>query len=285
MMMPETIQIPPVTEIFAGATTAAEAVDVLVRDGGIIIRNFVPGSTISRLNDELRPYVVADEESYAGSFFPPETRKVLGLAAKSRTWALEILSHPLWTGITDALLTTRTSAWIGDDLHESTSKPQLSSSGLLCIGPGAKAQPLHRDDMIHHAAHPRIAPDQYEIGRDSSVGIFVAGTRCTRDNGATRFQPRSHLQATLQRPDEDCVVFAEMEAGDAFVMLASCYHGGSANSTQDEVRWVYSSFITKGYLRQVGSKIPCAFSSWRPLECVRIIEVLVTILHYIESTT
>ena len=33
-------------------------------------------------------------------------------------------------------------------------------------------------------------------------------------------------------------------------MLSSCYHGGSANTTQDEERLIFSCFMTRGWLRQ-----------------------------------
>lgn len=38
--------------------------------------------------------------------------------------------------------------------------------------------------------------------------------------------------------------------GDGFIMLASCYHGGGANTTTDEERLLYSCFMTRGWLRQ-----------------------------------
>lgn len=41
-----------------------------------------------------------------------------------------------------------------------------------------------------------------------------------------------------------------MEKGDAFLMMASCYHGGGNNITEDQKRLVYSTFATRGYLRQ-----------------------------------
>lgn len=33
-------------------------------------------------------------------------------------------------------------------------------------------------------------------------------------------------------------------------MLASCFHGGSANTTSDEHRLIFSTFATRGWLRQ-----------------------------------
>lgn len=48
---------------------------------------------------------------------------------------------------------------------------------------------------------------------------------------------------------EDCI-FAEMDKGDAFIMLASAYHGGGTNSTKDEKRLVFATFSVRGFLRQ-----------------------------------
>jgi ectoine hydroxylase-related dioxygenase (phytanoyl-CoA dioxygenase family) len=41
-----------------------------------------------------------------------------------------------------------------------------------------------------------------------------------------------------------------MEKGDAFIMLASAFHGGGTNSTTDEERMMFATFVTRGYLRQ-----------------------------------
>lgn len=55
------------------------------------------------------------------------------------------------------------------------------------IGPGGKAQPLHRDDYISHRYHIEI--DQWDdarnMGRESAVGLFVAGCWITKENGGT----------------------------------------------------------------------------------------------------
>jgi ectoine hydroxylase-related dioxygenase (phytanoyl-CoA dioxygenase family) len=48
---------------------------------------------------------------------------------------------------------------------------------------------------------------------------------------------------------DECI-FAEMEKGDAFIMLASAFHGGGTNSTKDEYRLMFATFLTRGYLRQ-----------------------------------
>lgn len=51
-------------------------------------------------------------------------------------------------------------------------------------------------------------------------------------------------------PRIDECIFADMEKGDAFIMLASAYHGGGTNSTEDEYRLLFSTFSVRGYMRQ-----------------------------------
>ncbi|GAB1192678.1 hypothetical protein APSETT444_001872 [Aspergillus pseudonomiae] len=122
------------------------------------------------------------------------------------------------------------------------------------IGPGGKAQPLHRDDYIAHRYHTEIDKwdDARDMNRESAVGLFVAGCRITKENGGTQFIPRSHLWGTDRNtpPRVDQCIFADMEKGDGFIMLASAFHGGGSNVTEDEYRLAFATFITRGFLRQ-----------------------------------
>jgi hypothetical protein len=138
-----------------------------------------------------------------GDFFPPETRRAFGMMGKSYTFATSIVGNPLWLGVSDALLTSHhkynwvsrlfLTSWcdalirdffflqVGDKIEESTSLPQLHNTIVFRIGPGAKAQPLHRDDPPHHPDHRAVS--EHILGRDSGVGLFVAGSRTTKVNG------------------------------------------------------------------------------------------------------
>ena len=246
---------PKVQEFQASSAQSKDLVSAICRDGGVIIRNFASSTTLANLEKELRPHLDADE-GYEGEFFSKSTRKCQGLAGRSPTFCSDLLCNPLWREVYETMLTTTTKSWNGNQLHECVSKPQLSACAAIAVQPGGKAQPLHRDDMVHHVDNPAVSAEDYRIGRDTSVGLFVAAKRTTKKNGATRFQPRSHLQATLDPPKEEDTFYAELEAGDAFMMLASCYHGGSANTSEDEERLIYVHFMIKGYLRQV-SKPRC----------------------------
>jgi len=85
------------------------------------------------------------------------------------------------------------------------------------------------------------------------VCLFVAGSKCTRQNGATRIVPGSHLWDYSTPPPEansEDIFAAEMEPGDVFMMLGGTYHGAGANTTTDQERLVHAAFATRGYLRQ-----------------------------------
>ena len=118
------------------------------------------------------------------------------MIANSTTYTTELLMHPLYQTICDHFLTTRNSFWWGNKWKGSVSKPQAHTGAAMYIGPGAKPQPLHRDDYLHHNVHTEVPPpwdDERDKDRESAVGLCVAGTDTSIANGATRFIPGSHL--------------------------------------------------------------------------------------------
>lgn len=175
------------------------------------------------------------------------------MLALSPSYAKTQVMNPLYQAVVDHFLTTRSWFWWGDERKESVSKPYVHSCTAMRIGPGGKAQPLHRDDYISHNIHEQIDQwdDERDANRETAVGLFVAGCKVTKENGGTQFIPGSHLWGTKQGPPrvEDCI-FADMDKGDAFIMLASAFHGGGTNSTKDQHRLVYATFAIRGFLRQ-----------------------------------
>ncbi|QKX55224.1 uncharacterized protein TRUGW13939_02316 [Talaromyces rugulosus] len=212
----------------------------LVHSGGCIIRNLITDyNVLEKIENDVRPHIEADRPWIGVDFCPPETRRVMENRALSPKPYQTILCIAMYVLDCCARPTVL------------VSEPQLSNTIVFSIGPGAKRQELHRDDSIHHNKLPELASyHDCRIGRDTSVGLSVAGKKPTKANGATRFIPGSHLWGEERCPDEDLAYYAELQPGDAFLMLASCYHGGSANTTADEERLVYSCFMTKGFLRQ-----------------------------------
>jgi ectoine hydroxylase-related dioxygenase (phytanoyl-CoA dioxygenase family) len=103
--------------------------------------------------------------------------------------------NPIYRKICEHFLTTKSTFWWGDEKKVSVSKPYVHSCTAIRIGPGGKAQPLHRDDYISHRYHSEIGKwdDSRDMDRESAIGMFIAGSRVTRENGGTQFIPKSHL--------------------------------------------------------------------------------------------
>lgn len=246
-------QAPKVDSFDAKTANTDELARALIRNGCFYLRNFVDQETLTQITTDIRPYFEQDPPWHAsGVCFPPQTKRVSGLAAKSDTYRNAVLMNPTWLALSERLLATSTAAWFGDIKAESTSHPILGGTVCFQIKAGAAAQGLHRDNMGYHHTDPRITADQWHVGRDSGIALFLAGTRTTKENGATRFVPGSHLQASAEGPgNEDEAVYAEMEKGDCLVMFTSLYHAGSPNLTEDEERLVYTNFSIRGTLRGV----------------------------------
>ncbi|OIW35100.1 phytanoyl-dioxygenase family protein [Coniochaeta ligniaria NRRL 30616] len=243
------VEIPSVPVFDNATATVDEVVQGLIKAGGVVIKNAVAAEDLASIEKDTRPFLDADKE-WNGEFFPKETRRVNGLAQKSKVFMKSIVCNNLYQDVCTKLLSSTHKSWLGEERITSVSKPQLNNTIIFSIGPGARAQGLHRDDMIHHNVTHDMKPEDYVLGQDTAIGFFVGAKKTTRQNGATRFIPGSHLWNADTPPKESQAVYAELNPGDGFIMLASCFHGGSANTTKDEERLVYSCFMTKGYLRQ-----------------------------------
>jgi len=97
------------------------------------------------------------------------------------------------------------------------------------------------------------------------LGLFVPGCDTTKEIGATRVVPGSHLWGD-EKPDfgpDGCkgVVDAEMKAGDAFVMLGSLYHGGGQFMKDSGSRTVHIMFMCSGVYRQEVSLVGFVYSA------------------------
>ncbi|TXC08920.1 hypothetical protein FocTR4_00003593 [Fusarium oxysporum f. sp. cubense] len=210
-----------------------DIIALLKRDGGVFVKGLVSEADVDKAYEE--------------------TQRAPSLLALSPTYARSQVMNPVYQQVVDHFLTTRSWFWWGTERKESVSKPYLHSCTAMRIGPGGKAQPLHRDDYISHNIHNNIEKwdDERDVNRESAVGLFVAGSKVTKANGGTQFIQESHLWGSERGPPrvQDCI-YAEMDKGDAFIMLASAYHGGGTNSTKDQHRLVFATFAVRGFLRQ-----------------------------------
>ncbi|MCJ1398345.1 hypothetical protein MMC11_001543 [Xylographa trunciseda] len=232
----------------ARETTTEKLRTSLIENGVLYLRNLLTKEDMDQITVECQPYL--DEDiPWEGVCFPPQTRRISGLAYKSPTFRNKVIMNPEWLALSDSMLSLEDSAWFGEVHAKAIGRPINGGSVCFLIGPGATAQGLHRDNMIYHARFPRILPEEYTTGRDTGMALFLAGTKTTKENGATRFVPGSHLRASAEEPSEENVQYGEMEPGDALIMLTSMHHAGSAN-TSNRDRLVYTTFSCQGTLRQ-----------------------------------
>ncbi|KIX03395.1 uncharacterized protein Z518_06947 [Rhinocladiella mackenziei CBS 650.93] len=235
-------------------------VETLERDGCVIVKDFTDITTLSQADQEVRPWLDNQDGGPAVGALQGQTRTVTRLIGRSATVREKFFADPLYQDLCEHFLALETTHYYGNKPVTTTSHPLLSISITFDIPPGTPAQDLHRDDKNHHARHTRS--DSYEKGRDMLLGLFVPACDTTKANGATRVVPGSHLWDD-SKPDfgpdgNHGVMDAEMQMGEAFIMLGSLYHGGGAYEKPlgtikegvRESRTVHAMFSCTGVHRQ-----------------------------------
>jgi ectoine hydroxylase-related dioxygenase (phytanoyl-CoA dioxygenase family) len=196
-------------------------VEVIKRDGGVIISNFVSGQTLEALKEELGGYLNETPYGEDAYFAGNQTRRIARIIARSDS-AVDVALNPLFLESARKLLQTPSHVWVGSNRLEVEPDIQLSITQAIQIAPGQGLQPLHRDDATSLWRHP-------EYGREARLQIMLALSDFTEENGATRVIPGSHQWDDERMPTQEETVPAEMLAGSALLWLGSVYHGGGAN--------------------------------------------------------
>jgi ectoine hydroxylase-related dioxygenase (phytanoyl-CoA dioxygenase family) len=210
-------------------------VAALQRDGGVIVERLLNPSTLERFNLELDPLLEQAKPNRKflnpglDFFFGERTRHITAVASKSRIFADEVLCHPTFLGICDAILVP------------SCARYQLNLAHVLDRGPGATQQYIHRDELVWiHVPRPHA---------ELQIASVIALVDFTADNGATRLVPGSHRWDWERVPQEDEFAVAEMPAGSAVIYLGSTLHGGGPNTTADQWRRGMHLSYVLGWLR------------------------------------
>jgi ectoine hydroxylase-related dioxygenase (phytanoyl-CoA dioxygenase family) len=226
----------PVEHVSAAAP-APVVIDALERDGAVIVDDLLDAELLARFNAELDPFLetapVASDRPFVNDaiqwFFGAQTRDVTGVAGKSRVFATEILTHPVYRAVCDAILLPSCAAY------------QLNIAHVLDRGPGSEQQMIHRDELVWvHLPdpHPQV-----------QVASVIALVDFTAANGATRVAPGSHRWPPDRMATPDDLVAAEMSAGSAVLYLGSTHHGGGPNVTADVRRRGMHVSYCLGWLR------------------------------------
>ncbi len=135
-----------------------------------------------------------------------KTQRIYAVYAKTRAFD-DLAVHPLLLEALD---------------HALGPHYQFSAPVALQIGPGEKAQVLHRDEDVYPLTRPH---DPVVVNSMWALCDF------TEDNGATRLVPGSHRWPDDRRPVAGESVAATMPAGSVLIYLGGLWHGGGANAT------------------------------------------------------
>ena len=214
---------------------AAAATAALAGDGAVIVHDFIDPDLLARFRADMEAHAdghragsVADVEAVR-RFWGANTKRFTRLAHRSAAF-VDILTDPFYLSVADALLLPHaTDYW-------------MNTGQMMIIGPGEKAQYLHRDaDNWPHMC--RID------GPEVTLSCLFAISDFTAEVGATRVVPGSHRWDDYARratPDEVCQ--AVMPAGSGLIYTGRVLHGGGANVTADAWRFGLHVSYVLGWL-------------------------------------
>lgn len=182
-----------------------EILVVIERDGGVILTDLVTDEELDNIDIDVgnEKKNARSTENSALHIIPKETLAIPGLVGKSPTVA-KLCEHPVLDQLREHILQETYHVIREDIIEENSIDPLLSISITFHIGFGAPRQRLHRDDNVHGIRHGK----DFVLSKASQFGCLIAGTRTTRENGATMFVPGSHKWDDERVPRTNEVCFA-----------------------------------------------------------------------------
>ncbi|MCY1406451.1 Phytanoyl-CoA dioxygenase (PhyH) [compost metagenome] len=224
----------------SNTTSVDNICEILERDGGIIIEDMVSRKTLDAFFADIQPFLDRVQFS-ADGFSGARTRRVSALFAKSLHTA-EMLTQQQFIETAERSLAHPFPMMSGEARVMVKPTIQVCCTQAIDIWPGQKAQDLHRDDGMFHVHHPST--------QQTLLQTLFAGTDFTAENGGTLVIPGSHKWDMDRRPRLEEAIPTEMKRGSGLMYFGSCYHGGGANTTENQRRVAIAISFTQGYRRQ-----------------------------------
>jgi ectoine hydroxylase-related dioxygenase (phytanoyl-CoA dioxygenase family) len=187
--------------------TLDEVLQIMDRDGAVIVERLIPESLVDEALGELEPYI-ANTPTGSHEFSGTKTTRTGALVARSKA-IRKVLMNELLLGGAKAFL----KPW--------SEMIQLNLAQVMRLLPGEVAQQLHRDRAIWGRHLPREIEPQFIT--------IMAFTDFTKENGATRVVPGSHRWDWDRKADDSEVTQAVMPKGSAMFYSGTVLHGGGAN--------------------------------------------------------
>lgn len=126
------------------STTPEKLVEILNRDGGVIVEKLITRDLAEAIKKDLKPHFDKDIPDKSG-FFPLTTQRASGLLAISDN-CVELACNRLYTDVANILVSSTYTFWRGDHQKTVSGKPIISSTVGFRVNPGGRQQVLHRDD-------------------------------------------------------------------------------------------------------------------------------------------
>ena len=207
--------------------TRDDVLKVLAEDAAVIIDGLMTPELLNRVRTEIMPFVEAT---------PPGRDDFTGRLT-TRTGALVARSPACRELVSDALINAATEAFLAPFCD----RYQLHLTQVIRIKPGQGAQVLHRDRLAWGGYLQRSIEPQ--------LNMIWAVTDFTKENGATRVVPGSHLWEDGRGAHEEEITYAEMKAGSVIIYTGSVIHSGGANVSAADRVGINITF-SLGWLRQ-----------------------------------
>ncbi|MBS3695667.1 phytanoyl-CoA dioxygenase family protein [Rhodococcus qingshengii] len=228
------------TRLPADVTTEA-AVEVILRDGGVIVEGLFDYAVIAGIKRDLEPVLDRVDTGHDELFAGNRTKRAGGLFARTDHMTT-IALNPLYHGVAERILNQPINIFFGEEPVPNPAGMHIGATMAIKIGPGQGSQPLHRDDSVWLWRHPTYQ-------REARVQIMVAISDFTAENGGTLVIPGSHRWDDERAPRLEEAIPTQMKAGSALIWVGSTYHGGGCNTTTDEYRFGLSMGYDLAFLR------------------------------------
>ena len=197
--------------------------DSIKNYGYAIVQKLLDNKKIDTLTNQLTPHLekvdLGDPDPFFGRF---------GALLSRCPITREMLTHQLLINTANLVLGPHCVRY------------QLNYSGVMHLAPGETAQTLHRDTGFYPIQNP--APPL-------TLATMWAASDFTKENGATRIVPGSHLWDDIRKPLDNEILQAEMPAGSVLIYTGGLLHGGGANQS-NVPRCGVALHYSLGWLRQ-----------------------------------
>lgn len=213
-------------QTLANTASTADILEVIHKDGAVILENVLTEAEVAKFRQELDPYMEATAEGQ-DDFSGRSTTRTGALIARSEQ-ARNMMLNETVLAAANAFL------------EPYCQRIQIHLSQIIRLKPGQGKQEIHRDRWVW---------GHYLQGIEPQFNTIWAISDFTKENGATQVVPGSvdWEDERKAKPEEICQ--AEMSAGSVLLYTGSVFHAGGANHSNSD-RIAANLTYALGWLRQ-----------------------------------